>query len=164
MILVVTGVAGSGKTTVGRAAAAMLGWHFRDADDLHDAAAVARIRAGLPLNDERRGPWLRRVRAAIDEAIATNQPTVIACSALKESYRRVLAEGVGRVRFVFLSADAALLERRLTDREGHFAGPGLLASQLSALEPPDYGLHLDASRPVDELAEQIAQYGRERPA
>lgn len=161
MILIVTGVSGSGKTTVGRAAAEKLGWRFHDADDLHDAAAIARIRAGLPLDDESRGPWLGRVRAAIDEAVAAGEPSVFACSALKERYRQALAGGVPHVRFVFLAADEALLKRRLTDRQGHFAGPALLASQLSALEPPAYGLHLDASRPVEELATRIAEYGRE---
>ena len=164
MILIVTGVAGSGKTTVGRAAAERLGWRFRDADDLHDAQAITRIRAGLPLDDDSRGPWLQRVRVAIDEAVAANEPTVFACSALKERYRQVLARGVPHVRFVFLAADEELLRGRLTDREGHFAGPSLLASQLAALEPPAYGLHLDARLPVDELAERIAEYARERPA
>ena len=84
MILIVTGVAGSGKSTVGRAAAERLGWRFLDADDLHDAAAIARIKAGQPLDDEMRSPWLGRVRGGIDEAIAAGEPTVIACSALKE--------------------------------------------------------------------------------
>ena len=163
MIIVVTGVAGSGKTTVGRAAAAKLGWTFRDADDLHDSESVARIRAGLPLDDEVRGPWLRRVRAAIDETVAAAEPMVLACSALKERYRRVLADGVDAVRFVFLAADADLLRERLTQRTGHFAGPALLDSQLEALETPTYGLHLDASLPVDQLAERIADYAGGRP-
>ena len=160
MILIVTGVAGSGKSTVGRAAAERLGWRFVDADDLHDAAAIARIRAGRPLDDEMRSPWLGRVREEIAEAIAAGSPTVIACSALKERYRHVLAGGVPQVRFVFLAADEALLRTRLAGREGHFAGPALLASQLADLEPPAYGLHLDASRPVEELADRIAGYVR----
>lgn len=160
MILIVTGVAGSGKSTVGRAAAARLGWRFLDADDLHDAVAIARIRAGLPLDDETRSPWLGRVRGAIDAARAAGEPTVIACSALKERYRQVLAGGRPDVRFVFLSADATLLRTRLAEREGHFAGPALLESQLADLEPPAYGLHLDASRPVEELAGQMADYAR----
>ncbi len=160
MILIVTGVAGSGKSTVGRAAAERLGWRFVDADDLHDAAAIARIRAGQPLDDEMRSPWLGRVREEIDDAIAAGSPTVIACSALKERYRQVLAGGVPQVRFVFLAADEELLRARLTGREGHFAGPALLASQLADLEPPAYGLRLDASRPVEELADRIAGYVR----
>lgn len=160
MIVLVTGVSGSGKTTVGRAAAAKLGWTFRDADDLHDAASIARIQDGRPLDDAARGPWLRRVRTEIDEAVAAGEPTVIACSALKEQYRRVLAGGLAGVRFVFLAADAVLLRERLTRRTGHFAGPTLLESQLDALEAPTYGLHLDASRPVGELAQRIADYVR----
>ena len=160
MILVVTGVAGSGKSTVGRAAAARLGWRFVDADDLHDAAAIARIEAGLALDDEMRGPWLRRVREAIDRTIASDGSAVIACSALKERYRQLLAGNAPQVRFVFLAADEGLLRERLTHREGHFAGPHLLASQLADLEPPAYGLHLDASRPVEELADRIADYAR----
>lgn len=160
MILIVTGVAGSGKSTVGRAAAERLGWRFLDADDLHDAAAIARIKAGQPLDDEMRGPWLGRVREGIDRAIAAGEPTVIACSALKERYRQVLAGGLTQVRFVFLAADEELLRTRLAEREGHFAGPALLASQLADLERPAYGLHLDASHPVEELAARVADYAR----
>jgi gluconokinase len=160
MILIVSGVAGSGKSTVGRAAAAQLGWRFLDADELHDAQAIARIKAGLALDDEMRGPWLRRVRAAIDAALDSRDPVVIACSALKERYRQLLGVGVPQVRFVFLAADETLLRTRLTRREGHFAGPELLASQLADLEVPAYGLHLDASRPAEELAGRIADYAR----
>jgi gluconokinase len=160
MILIVSGVAGSGKSTVGRAAAEALRWRFLDADDLHDAGAIARIKAGRALDDEMRSPWLHRVREAIDAAIAAGEPTVIACSALKERYRHLLAGGAPQVRFVFLAGSEELLRRRLTRREGHFAGPELLASQLADLEVPAYGLHLDASRPVDELAARIADYAR----
>lgn len=160
MIVIVTGVAGSGKSTVGRAAAERLGWRFLDADDLHDAEAMTRIRAGRGLDDEMRGPWLKRVRGAIERQIASQEPTVLACSALKERYRQRLAAGLPSVRFVFLAADERLLRERLTRREGHFAGPELLTSQLSDLEPPACGLHLDAGRPVEELTAEIAAYVR----
>lgn len=158
MIVVVTGVAGSGKTTVGTAAAERLGWRFVDADGYHDAAAVERIRQGEPLDDAARLPWLERLRGVIDAAEAGGESLVLACSALTERYRGILAGDAVGVRFVFLAAEPALLEKRLAERTGHFAGPSILASQLDALEPPAYGLHLDASRPVADLAQAIAEY------
>lgn len=154
-IVVITGVAGSGKTTVGRALAARLGWRFHDADDLHSRENVARMRCGLPLDDSHRAPWLLRVREVIADASARQAGTVIACSALKASYRTTLAAGISGVRFVFLSGDPALLRDRLARRVGHFAGASLLDSQLDALEPPEEALEFDVAVPVDAIVDGI---------
>ena len=162
LVVVVSGVSGSGKTTVGRALANSLGWPFHDADDLHSAENVARMRQGLPLDDAMREPWLRRVRAVIADALANGRGAVVACSALKAKYRRILSEGLDPVRFVFLHADRELLQKRLEERVGHFAGPALIDSQLAALERPNEALNLDASGPVAELVSTIRTHLLER--
>lgn len=160
MVVVVAGVAGSGKTTIGRAAAERLGWDFCDADDLHDLASIERIRRGEPLDDEVRGPWLDRVRATIEMAEDAGTSLVIACSALKESYRRRLSGGLTGVRFVFLAAERQVLFDRLSARRGHFAGPLLLDSQLATFEPASYGLHLDAAESLDTLVDAVVVYAK----
>ena len=154
-MIVVSGVAGSGKTTVGRALAARLGWRFCDADDLHSPEHVEHMRRGLPLDDAMRKPWLERVRAVIAAAVRDQLGTVIACSALKQRYRDVLADGIPAVRFVFLDAGRSLLRERLLARQHHFAGAALLDSQLDTLEPPHDALTVDAAKPVDELVSEI---------
>jgi gluconokinase len=160
-IVVITGVSGSGKTTVGRALAERLSWRFHDADDLHSAENVERMRRGLALSDAMRAPWLARVRGVIEDAIQDRAGAVIACSALKARYRTFLSDGLSTVRFVFLNASREVLLQRLARRRGHFAGPTLLDSQLDALEPPADALTLDASRPVAELVDAIRDYACE---
>ena len=154
-IVVITGVAGSGKTTVGRALADRLGWRFHDADDLHSPESIERMRNKQPLDDAQRHPWLLRVRAVIEQSIRDRAGAVVACSALKESYRRTLAGGLPGIQFVFLTGDPELLRQRLERREGHFAGADLLDSQLAALEPPENVLTLDVALPVDALVDRI---------
>jgi gluconokinase len=136
MIVIVAGVSGSGKTTVGALLAGRLGWRFADADDFHPAANVAKMRAGVPLTDEDRWPWLRILAAWMDERIARNDPAVITCSALKRSYRDVLLDGRPRARMVFLAPDREELARRLAARHGHFFPEQLLGSQFADMEPP----------------------------
>jgi gluconokinase len=136
VIVIVAGVSGSGKTTVGALLAGRLGWRFADADDFHPAANVARMRAGVPLTDEDRWPWLRAIAAWMDERIAGNDPAVITCSALKRSYRDLLLDGRPRARMVFLAPDREELARRLAARHGHFFPEQLLGSQFADLEPP----------------------------
>jgi gluconokinase len=136
MILIVAGASGSGKTTVGALLAGRLGWMFADADDFHPPANVAKMRAGIPLTDKDRWPWLRAVGAWMDERTARDESAVVACSALKRSYRDLLLDGRPEVRMVFLAADPEVLTRRLAARVGHFFPERLLASQLQALEPP----------------------------
>jgi len=155
-VVIITGVTGSGKTTVGRALAARVGWRFHDADDLHSPENIERMRRGVPLTDALRQPWLSRVREVIEQAIGTGEHAVIACSALKAAYRRTLAEGLPGVRFVLLAASASVLRERLAERQGHFAGAALLESQLAALEPPRDALTLDATQPVETLVDRIA--------
>ena len=136
MILIVAGVAGSGKTTVGALLAGRLRWRFADADTFHPAANVEKMRAGIPLTDADRKPWLCSITDWIDERIALGQSAVITCSALKRAYRDDLLTGRPAVTMVFLQVSREVLEQRLTSRAGHFFPEKLLDSQLAALEPP----------------------------
>jgi gluconokinase len=146
VVVIIMGAAGAGKSTVGAALAARLGWPFIDADDYHTAANIARMREGVGLSDEDRGPWLVRVRQAILQHHARRQAVVVACSALKRRYREILTAGVDHARLVYLQADEQLLKNRLQDRRGHFAGPALAETQLRDLEAPEgEALNLDAS-------------------
>jgi gluconokinase len=155
MVLVIMGVAGSGKTTLGRAVAAALSCPFHDADDLHAPEHVAQMARGEGLTDAQRQPWLRLVRQAIEGAAVTGADAVVACSALREPYRLVLSEGLPLVRFVFLAADKDLVRARLSQRADHYAGPGLIDSQFAALEVPADALTLDASLPIERLVERV---------
>ena len=154
MIVIVMGVVGAGKTTVGKLLASELGWQFADADDFHPAANVEKISHGIPLTDEDREPWLDRLRAAILELVAAGKPAVLACSALKRSYRTRL-QAAPEVRFVFLKGSAALIAQRLRARHGHFAGEAILASQLADLEEPDGAIAVDISRTPQQIVDQI---------
>ena len=143
LVIVVMGVAGSGKTVVGRLLAARLGWEFLDADDFHSAENVALMRQGLPLDDEKRGPWLDRLARLIDAAISDRRGIVLACSALKRSYRGRLGAGRPHVRLVHLDGAETLLRERLEQRTGHYMPASLLASQCALLERPT-----DDERPI----------------
>ena len=153
--IVLMGVAGSGKTTIGRLVAARLDAPFVDADDLHTPAAIAAMHAGHPLDDAERAPWLERVRAAI--AAIGDGPVVLACSALKRSYRDVLRDGVPGLTFVDLDVDAETLARRLAARPDHFAGADLLPSQLATLELGDDIVRVTATGSPDEVADRVLQ-------
>jgi carbohydrate kinase (thermoresistant glucokinase family) len=135
-ILVVMGVSGSGKTTLGERLARHFGWAFKEGDDLHPAANVAKMRSGVPLDDADRAPWLAAVGAWIDDWRRTGRSGVITCSALKRAYRRDLTHGRRRVRFVYLKGDERVLAARLARRRGHFMPRDLLASQIADLEEP----------------------------
>jgi gluconokinase len=136
VIIIVAGVAGSGKTTVGALLAGRLHWRFADADTFHPAANIAKMRAGEPLTDEDRMPWLHAVAMWIDEQIAASQPAVITCSALKRSYRDLLLTGRPDATMVFLSVDRDTLLQRVSARPAHFFPGKLLQSQLDTLETP----------------------------
>jgi gluconokinase len=155
MIIVIMGVAGCGKTTVGQRLAAALGWPFFDADDLHEPASLAKMASGQPLDDADRAPWLARLRRLIDELTAAGTPAVLACSALKQSYRECLLGGCADARLVYLRASRALLARRLRERAGHFFPAELLDSQLEALEEPSDALVIDAGRPPDDIVAHL---------
>ncbi len=164
MVIVVMGPAGAGKTTVGVALAAALAWPFHDGDDYHPAANVARMRAGLPLGDDERAPWLAALGALVARCAAGGASIVLACSALKREYRRALVPDpvpADAVRFVYLHAPPAVLAARLAARPGHFFAPALLDSQLAALEEPAGrdepapALTVDAAEPPDRLVGTI---------
>ena len=155
MVTVLIGPAGAGKSTVGTALAAQLGWRFVDADDYHSTENLAKMHANQPLTDSDRRPWLEAIRAVIAGAVERDEPTVVACSALKRDYRRILAQNIEAVRFVYLRATPQVLEQRLQKRRGHFAQPALLASQLAALEEPDDALVVDATASVDQIVATI---------
>jgi len=139
MILLVAGVSGSGKTTVGALLAGRLNWRFADGDTFHSAASVAKMHAGIPLTDEDRQPWLLVITAWMDERIAAGESAVVTCSALKRAYREELLDGRPEARMIFLSVDRAEADRRMTARTGHFFPEQLLRSQFDALEPPQPG-------------------------
>jgi carbohydrate kinase (thermoresistant glucokinase family) len=154
MIVLVMGVCGAGKTCVGSALATHLGWPFLEGDDFHSPANVAKMRGGVPLTDADRWPWIDAMNASLREA--QGDSAVLACSALKASYRDRLLRGIAAPLVVFLHGDPALIADRLAGRSGHYMPPSLLPSQLAALEPPQQALALDCARPVAELVEAIA--------
>jgi len=167
-VILVMGVSGVGKTTVGRALADRLDGTFIEADDYHSKAAIARMRSGNPLDDEARWPWLRRVHAALVAALRTarGQPVVVACSALKASYRAVLLDGFQDARVVLLDVDPATLDARLRHRPGHFMPPGLLDSQFADLETPADAIRVDATSgpeaTVADIVSALQQPARRR--
>lgn len=135
-VLVVMGVSGSGKSTVAALLAERLGWIFADGDDFHTPDSVARMRDGHPLDDAARRPWLGRIRAWIDARLAAGENAVVACSALRRTYRRSLIGAPYRVRIVFLEGSREVIQGRIRARHGHFMPASLLDSQFAALEPP----------------------------
>lgn len=157
MIIVIMGIAGCGKTTVGQHLAAALGWPFFDGDDFHPPANVAKMASGQPLDDGDRAPWLARLRQLIDAQVAAGTSAVIACSALRQSYRERLLGGCSEARLVYLAADGALLGQRLAARAQHFFPAALLESQLAALEEPDDAIVIDAGRPVAEIVAAVME-------
>jgi len=156
--IVVMGVTGSGKSTVGRVVAARLDAPFVDADDLHSADAIAKMHAGRALTDADREPWLRRVHAALREF--GDGPFVAACSALKRSYRDGLRAGLAPLTFVLLDVDPAVLRARLAARTGHFAGASLIPSQLLTLELGDDLVRVDASGTPAAVADAVLDAAR----
>jgi gluconokinase len=139
MIILVMGVTGSGKTTVGKMLASRLGWVFLDADNFHSAENVEKMRRGIPLSDADRGPWLAAIHAELVKCSGEKVDAVLACSALKESYRERLVAGV-EMRIVYLKGTYGEIAARLQRRTGHFAGDGILAGQFADLEEPQGAL------------------------
>ena len=158
MIIVVIGVMGAGKTTVGTALAAWLGWRFLEADDFHPPENWAKLTQGIPLTDADRWPWLARLRQELAGLLARGESAVLACSALRQAYRdALLPEGAGPrdVRFVYLHAEPAPIAARLEKRTAHRAAPALLPSQFAALEEPHDALRLQADEPPAQLVQSI---------
>jgi gluconokinase len=156
VVIVLMGVSGTGKTTVGKVLAAKLGWDFVEGDDYHPVANVEKMRAGIPLTDEDRRPWLQALRQRIEEACEQGANVVVACSALKREYRQYLErDDLECVDYVFLHGSEELIRRRLAEREGHFMDPNLLQSQLDALEVPHRTLQVDITPAPEMIADEI---------
>ena len=155
MVIVLMGVAGSGKTTVGRILAAQLGWPFRDADEFHPPANVDKMSHGIPLTDRDREPWLAAIRRYIDETLARDGRAVVTCSALRAHYRQIIVSDPARVKLVFLVGDFSLIAERLRAREGHFMKAGMLSSQFADLEPPRDALTVDVAQNPEAIVTEI---------
>jgi gluconokinase len=165
--LVVMGVSGSGKSTIGEKLAERLGWSYEDGDKFHPPSNVAKMSAGQPLTDEDRWPWLQAIANEIDRVCEAGEHAVIACSALKRAYRDILVHGRNDVRIIYLKGTQDLIASRLALRKGHFMPPGLLASQFRTLEPPDASenpvtVSIDAS--VETIVDDIISQLRPSPA
>ncbi|HEY9718944.1 MAG TPA: gluconokinase [Trichormus sp.] len=154
-VVVIMGVSGSGKSTIGTMLAQSLGWDYLEGDSFHSAANVEKMTAGIPLTDEDRAPWLKAIGDAVQALRQDGRCVVLACSALKHSYRELLRIDPDTVAFVYLQADFALLQKRLNDRRGHFMKVDMLASQLETLEPPGDALYVQAADPPDQLIGEI---------
>jgi gluconokinase len=157
MIVILMGVSGSGKTTIGGRLADGLGWRFVDADDFHPAENIRRMAAGEPLTDEDRQPWLARLREELATAHARHEDLILACSALKAQSRQQLAVDPAAVRFVYLKGAPALLRQRLRNRSGHFMRENMLQSQLATLEEPTDALTIDIDDRPGRIVERIRE-------
>jgi gluconokinase len=156
--VIVMGVAGSGKTTVGERLAKQLGWHFYDADAFHPAENVAKMANGTPLTDADRAPWLAALLALISSSLKEGRPAVLACSALKESYRQQLLAGNEGVLVVYLKGSYELIWSRISQRGDHYMKPAMLKSQFETLEEPTDALTLDAAMPVAGIVQEIVNH------
>ena len=154
---IVMGVSGCGKTSVGKALAENLGWDFYDADDFHPPENVAKMAGGIPLDDTDRAPWLTALHDLISSSLKENRLGVLACSALKERYRRQLMGGNPGVQLVYLKGSYDLIWSRMETRTDHYMKPHMLKSQFEALEEPIGALSVDISIPVDEIVRKILQ-------
>ena len=154
MIIVLMGVAGSGKTTIGEMLAGALDCPFLESDSLHSRANVEKMSHGIPLTDADRAPWLSSIHARMAEVYNRGESLVVGCSALKQRYRTVLADGLP-VTWVYLKGSPDLIRLRLMHRAGHFMKVDMLASQFDALEEPSNALVIDVSEPPDAIVERI---------
>ena len=157
MVIIIMGVEGTGKTTIGKMLAEKLGWKFYDADDYHPVANIEKMRNGIPLDDEERRPWLNEIRNLINSSLNGNEPSIIACSALKNSYREFLKQNKEQIIFVYLKGDKNTISKRLASRKGHFAGTQLLESQLRTLEEPEGVITADISKRPEVIADSIIE-------
>lgn len=155
---IIMGVAGSGKTHVGRELAARLGWEFFDADDFHPPENIAKMANGIPLDDSDRAPWLSALHDLISSSLKADRPGVLACSALKEQYRRQLMHDKDGVQLVYLKGSYDLIWSRMQQRTDHYMKPQMLQSQFNTLEEPTRALTIDIALPVEEIILHILQH------
>jgi gluconokinase len=160
--LIVMGVSGSGKTTVGKALAEHLRWDFYDADNFHPPENVAKMANGIPLDDSDRAPWLAALHDLISDSLILNRPGVLACSALKERYRRQLFQGNEKVQFVYLKGTYDLIWARMKTRTNHFMKAQMLHSQFDALEEPSDALTVDIALSVEDILDLVMKQIRDR--
>lgn len=151
------GVSGSGKSTLGYALAQKLGWDFLDADDFHPAENIAKMAAGIPLSDSDRAPWLAALNDLLVSTRRADRHPVLACSALKESYRARLLQGLDDIAIIHLKGSYELISARMAMRAGHFMKPDMLQSQFSTLEEPQDALVLDVAMPLESMLDTIEQ-------
>lgn len=156
--IIVMGVSGSGKTSVGKELAQHLGWDFHDADDFHPPENVAKMANGIPLDDSDRAPWLAALHDLISSTLKADRRGILACSALKERYRQQLLDGNPDVQIVYLKGTYDLIWPRMSVRKDHFMKPQMLQSQLETLEEPTNAWTVDISRSVGEIVQQILKY------
>ncbi|MBW4662842.1 MAG: gluconokinase [Chroococcus sp. CMT-3BRIN-NPC107] len=157
MIVVVMGVSGSGKSTIGKLLAASLNWEFSDADDFHSLANIEKMSRGIALTDEDRMPWLSQLQKAIALWLIEDKNVVLACSALKSSYRQMLWQDSEKMRLVYIKSSFELLQKRLQQRQNHFMAQTLLKSQFDTLEEPKNGITVDANQPAIVSVQQIRE-------
>ena len=153
--LIVMGVSGCGKTSVGQALAGHLGWDFYDADDFHPPENIAKMASGIPLDDSDRAPWLASLHDLISSSLKADRPGVLACSALKERYRQQLVDGNDGVQIVYLKGSYDLIWSRMERRTDHYMKPHMLKSQFDNLEEPTNALTMDISMSVDDMVQKI---------
>ena len=153
LIIILMGVTGAGKTTVGRLLAAKLRWQFADADDFHSPESVAKMRAGIPLSDSDRAPWLEALHNAVTTWAAEHKNVVLACSALKHVYRDELR--TPETRFVYLKGSYALIAARLRDRHGHFATESILNGQFADLQEPENAIMVTVDQTPEDIASEL---------
>jgi gluconokinase len=155
--IICMGVSGSGKTTIGKLAADRLGWIFLDADDFHPAANIEKMKHAIPLNDEDRQPWLDRLHQELRERLEKKESVILACSALKESYRSKLSDHLPELAFVYLDIDIETIRERLAHRAGHFFAKELLDSQFAALEKPKNAIYVNARQPAEAIVSDMVE-------
>lgn len=155
MIVVVMGVSGSGKSTIGKLLAASLNWEFSDADDFHSVSNITKMSRGMALTDEDRMPWLSQLQQAIALWLIEDKNVVLACSALKASYRQILWQNSEKMRLVYIKSSFEILQKRLQQRQNHFMAQTLLKSQFDTLEEPKNSITVDANQPAIVSVQQI---------
>lgn len=155
MIIILTGVSGSGKTTIGQLLSRELGWQFIDSDELHPLSNIEKMKNGIALTDEDRLPWLNTIRERIIELSKKNNSAIIACSALKRKYRQYLLSEINDIRLVYLKGTYEVIEKRLKTRKNHFFDATLLSSQFETLEEPRNILTVDITNTPDKIVDMI---------